>query len=300
MTLVLAFSVQGIAGALTLTETSPEVQSKRMGSTFEISFTVGLTSDTIAYNDASPRRRVTDGNTFGAEATAVREPTATSAIRIDSAGYQVTTVSGTERRLLPSNPTLMPTGGTAVLNTPHPSYKTDTSGILVTQAPLAVPSYFVDGSGNVYNRNGQAVYILTGDGDRNITPQVPYKYTRAKADPNVLGENPVNPVPVERRFDYNEEMISITSTNITIKDKSDGQLIVLATELTGNMDENSRFGKLQRTVALICEPTAIGTYVITIADATPERGCSEVRCRKNSCPHYIHTSCNAGYYRYRH
>ena len=46
MALVLAFSVQGIADALTLTEVSDKVQSKRLGESFEITFSAGLTRST--------------------------------------------------------------------------------------------------------------------------------------------------------------------------------------------------------------------------------------------------------------
>ena len=87
MTLVLAFSVQGIADALTLTATSDTTQTKEPNDApFEIQFSVRMNSNAIAYNDASPRRRVTDANT--------------NAVRIDSSGYMVDTVNGTERRTL--------------------------------------------------------------------------------------------------------------------------------------------------------------------------------------------------------
>ena len=97
MTLVLAFSVQGIADALTLTATSDTTQTKEPNDApFEIQFSVRMNSNAIAYNDANPRRRVTDANP--------------STVRIDSSGYMVTTVNGTERRTLDGNPTLTPTG----------------------------------------------------------------------------------------------------------------------------------------------------------------------------------------------
>ena len=47
MALVLAFSVQGITNALTLTARSSVTQSARMGSKFEMSFSVGLTGNMI-------------------------------------------------------------------------------------------------------------------------------------------------------------------------------------------------------------------------------------------------------------
>ena len=118
---------------------------------------------------------------------------------------------------------------------------------------------YVNSSGEAVDENGKSIYIRTGASGS-------YSYTRAKGDPE-------NAVDSKYRSDYNEEMILITSdtATITITDKRDGQLIVTENQTTGNMDENSRFGKLQRTVALICEPKAIGTYEIKIEDATLDR-----------------------------
>ena len=58
MALVLAFSVQGIADALTLTPVSDKVQSKLEGSKFEMSFSVGLNSNATASD--TQRRRVSE------------------------------------------------------------------------------------------------------------------------------------------------------------------------------------------------------------------------------------------------
>ena len=257
MTLVLAFSVQGVADALTLTETSPVVQSKRLGTTFEISFTVGLTGATTAYDDQSPRRRVTDHNTFPATwpPTDYAAPTDDgTATRIDSSGYQVRYIGSTAYRFTAAQAesAMRPTGGTSRF------LSLTSSGVSADDNASTAP-YYVDSSGSVVDSSAKAVYIRTGASGS-------YSYSRAKADP----QNAVDP---KYRSDYNEEMISVVSdvTTITIKDKSDGQLIFSSTVNPGSMDENSRFGTLERTVALICEPSAIGTYVITVADTTPTR-----------------------------
>ena len=74
MVFVLAFSITGtgIADPLRLTSRSDTIQEKRPNDApFEIQFSVQPNGNIIAYNDASPRRRVTDGNTVGAEATSV-------------------------------------------------------------------------------------------------------------------------------------------------------------------------------------------------------------------------------------
>ena len=251
MTLVLAFSVQGIADALTLTATSDTTQTKEPNDApFEIQFSVRMNSNAIAYNDASPRRRVTDANT--------------GAVRIDSSGYMVTTVNGTERRTLDGNPTLTPTGNGAspVLSSPHPSYRMDASDppVAVPQAPAPISPYFVDTSGNVVDSNGAAVYIRRGTGSR--TDADPYTYTRAKSDPNRQG----NPVPLADRFDYNEEAIQVTSdpaAGIEISVK--GSNYFLAPALTNLMETD---GVLRSSMTLVCTTTTPGTYTITIVDST--------------------------------
>ena len=251
MTLVLAFSVQGIADALTLTATSDTTQTKEPNDApFEIQFSVRMNSNAIAYNDASPRRRVTDANT--------------GAVRIDSSGYMVDTVNGTERRTLDGNPTLTPTGNGAspVLSSPHPSYRMDASDppVAVPQAPAPISPYFVDTSGNVVDSNGAAVYIRRGTGSR--TDADPYTYTRAKSDPNRQG----NPVPLADRFDYNEEAIQVTSdpaAGIEISVK--GSNYFLAPALTNLMETD---GVLRSSMTLVCTTTTPGTYTITIVDST--------------------------------
>ena len=276
MMLVLAFSRQGVCDPLKLTARSDTTQVKQpTDAPFELQFSVQLNSNATPYNDESPRRRVTDGNALGAEATEIREPTNASAIRIDSSGYQVRTVSGTERRLLPGtgNDALMPTGDggrggrTIVLNTPHPTYQTNTSDETVTQAPEAGAPYYVDTSRNVYDGNGKAVYIRTGGGTRATDDDAanPYKYTRAKADPNVVNQNPV---PLARRFDYNEEAVRVTSepaTNIEISVKGDNYVVTSGTHLT-----EVGAGILKSSVTLVCSTQTPDTYIITIEDSTPE------------------------------
>ena len=270
MMLVLAFSRQGVCDPLKLTERSDTTQVKQpTDAPFEIQFSVQLNSNATAYNDASPRRRVTDGNVLGAETTATRAPTTDFAIRIDSSGYQVATVNNTERRLLGGSPELRPLGGDGriiVVNTPHPTYATDTRNPPrgVDPTPEAVEPYYVDSSGNVYDSNGKAVYIRTGPGTRATDDAAadPWKYTRAKSDPNVLSQNPVS---LARRFDYNEEAIQVTATSgIRIGVKGSNYVVTSGTHLS----EVS--GILKSSMTLVCDTQMAGTYNITIEDATPE------------------------------
>ena len=269
MALVLAFSVQGIADALTLTATSDTTQTKEPNDApFEIQFSVRMNSNAIAYNDASPRRRVTDANT--------------GAVRIDSSGYMVTTVNGTERRTLDGNPTLTPTGNGAspVLGSPHPSYRTDASDppVAVPQAPDSTQPYFVDTSGNVFDNNGAAVYIRRGTGARN--PDSPYTYTRANSNPNREG----NPVPLANRFDYNEEAIliavaklsgstfgALSAGDMDISIKGGNYFISPQHVLPSAPTLTEMSGLLKSSMTLVCDTMTAGTYKITIMDATDER-----------------------------
>ena len=81
MALVLTFSVQGIADALTLTHVSDRVQSNLEDSEFEIKFSVGLKSDTTQIKN-DDGKLVNDGGTQ----------------RIDSQGYLVTVIDGKDYR----------------------------------------------------------------------------------------------------------------------------------------------------------------------------------------------------------
>ena len=107
MGLVWVLGVQGVVEGLTLEEVSEISQSKRKGSSFEMTFSVVLTRDTIAYN--SQRKRVSDHNTE------------VERFRIDSAGYKVFDASnGREYRLSEAANT-----GNLFVG-PQPSYKTET------------------------------------------------------------------------------------------------------------------------------------------------------------------------------
>ena len=263
MALVLAFSVQSVCDALTLTATSDTTQTKQpTDASFEIQFSVGLNSNTtIAYNDENPRKRVTDANP-----DADGNPTA---MRIDSSGYLVTDILGREYRDSAAATAL---GGDLVVG-PRPQYPTDTNGAPLPASQLSrtpTATRYVDTGRNVVDADGEAVYIRTATGVRysdSDTPADrsddrladPYKYERAKADPD-------SSVDVADRFDYNEEAIRVTSTNpddIEISVKGSNYFLNPA---GSNLTEVS--GVLQRSMTLVCASTTAGTYIITIVDAT--------------------------------
>ena len=94
MALVLAFSVLGTpADAVTLTHVSDRVQSNIENSTFEITFSVGLKSDTTAIKN--DQGKLIDDGTVGSTVAFA----ATAAVRIDSKGYLVTVINGKDYRL---------------------------------------------------------------------------------------------------------------------------------------------------------------------------------------------------------
>ena len=82
LALVLTFSVQGIADALSLSKRSGDLQTKSVDSSFEITFSVGTKSDTTAIKD-DRGKLIDDGATPA---------------RIDSSGYLVTEIDGKDYR----------------------------------------------------------------------------------------------------------------------------------------------------------------------------------------------------------
>ena len=298
MVFVLGFSVQGVCDPLYITPRSNLVQTKSPNDPpFEITFSVHLNSPAIAYNDGSPRKRVTDGNTQAPDPdpTIIRVTDSEDAnfIRIDSQGYRVKTVAGTERRIFERQPNdidLMPTGGgtepfqrRVTLDTsPSSNYKSSTHELINDDA-WNVPQtpYYVDSSNNVYDVNGKAVYIrrpknqvprnvkkIGRDSNDDPYTDLPgvydYTYSRAKYSPITA----TNPVPVADRFDYNEEAIRVTvPTGISVTVKGTG--FTLATGSTTTLTEES--GYLKRSMTLVCTTKEADSYSIKIEDATLQR-----------------------------
>ena len=206
MTLVLAFSVQGIADALTLTETSSATQSERMGSNFEMSFTIGKGgNNVIAYHSTYPNRRVN-----------AEDP---AEAYIDAQGYPVTYIGETRtsyRNTDTNGPAGSdPPGGTFVYGS-RPSYDDETN-----LGSTGDPS-LVDISGNLYHFSGNASYIRRGDGRREvrgennqiITAANLWTYVRATLS-NTTGISTAGRVAeTPALFDYNDEAISITTVRV--------------------------------------------------------------------------------------
>ena len=264
MTLVLAFSVQGIADALTLTETSPVVQSKRAGFRFEMTFSVGLTGNRVQYHPDYSSRRINAGDHAANQ-------------YIDSQGYEVTYIEPTNRFY--RNTGVTPTGTLAI--DPRPTYSTNSDGTTADPAaagtPNSTPRYLVDTSGNVFDADGKPVYVQTGDGTRD--PASPWRYTRAKATPSAIVANE------SARHDYNDEAIGITITQPdtsptgTLKLGNPSYIFGSLTDESGtpargddaaySLKERVGTIGLPSTINLVYENASVGTHTIKIWDATP-------------------------------
>ena len=145
---------------------------------------------------------------------------------------------------------------------PDYNYVSGNSGTNTPQGTRAASdTFYVNTKRQVVDATGKLVYTRNGSGDRAEGQTVAEKYTYTLVDL----QHPDAPIDVVDRFDYNEESVSITVTDdaFDIRDKADNQ------PATPSMSENSHFAQLKSKVTLICTPTAVGTYTITIADNTP-------------------------------
>ena len=273
MVLVLTLGVQGVCEALTITQTSSPVESKPSGSSFDLTFTVGLKGNTVAYHPDYPRRRISAD-----DHDATTTPPYTY---IDAQGYEVTYIGETSRSY--RNTTGTPAGTLAV--DPRPAYSTNSDGSAADPAAAGTPSgtYLVDTSGNVYDTDGDAVYVQTGTGTRDDpdTPaneNAPWRYTRAKATPNAKVAD------ASALHDYNDEAIGITITQPTagtgtLELKNRGYTFPSVTKPgteadydggadTYSLKERVDIG-LPSSITLVYTGASVGTHTIEIWDATP-------------------------------
>ena len=264
MTLVLAFSVQGIADAadLPLTKGSGDLQTKSLNEPFEISFTVGARSNTTSiYNERN--QLVTEDGKGLSDNTG----------RIDAQGYPVqpagnlvlrtTTVTAVQLTTRPTNYTLTQVKVNNVL-----------SGITYTGA------VFADTSRNGYGSDGNPLFYYR--------PAVPDNPNTEENEAVAAAEQRVTITQTQfslvtlpgPRYHYNEEKISISLES----SEPSGRTMNFHLKQPGfprtftELDENpvSDPNGLPRSVTLICTPTSTadppvtaGTYTIKIADATP-------------------------------
>ena len=207
MALVLAFSVQGIADALTFTARSSETQSARMGSTFNIGLTVNLTGDRVQNHPEYSNRRVNAGDHDDPYQY------------IDNDGYERFYIreTSTSYRTLSTQPTAP--AGTAFVVDPRPEYSTNSDGTAANPAEAGLPTtpLLVNTSGRLYDSAGNAVYIQSGNGTREVrdsdnevtTEANRWRYINATG---YSGSTKEVVALKSARHDFNNEAIAITIT----------------------------------------------------------------------------------------
>ena len=247
MTLVLAFSVQGIADALTFRESrTGDLPTVVVDNEFTISFSVPPGSNTTRITDANGKL-IKDTTDEGGAASH----------RIDSSGYLVVEINGRDYRTIVTDSI---SSGALVVD-PRPTYSDDDP----SSAGPASPPYYVDSSKNVVNGAGEAVYVQTGTGVK--ADSSPWRYTRAKANPN-------EKVDDLNRYHYNEESISILAPAGVDLRRVGSHAVNVAGDTAHTMDEMKNSvndKKLSSTIRLTYYTNTAGKYAITITDTTPAR-----------------------------
>ena len=268
VTLVLAFGVQGIADAadLPLSKTSGDLQTKSVDEQFEISFSVGIRSNTTAIRN-SDNKLITDGTVGGVG-------------RIDSQGYLVTPKDGQDRR----NTTVV----MSTLQVRAPASHSDNIRARRGSDYIAPDSaaIFADSSKYAYDNDGLPLYYYrdaadgiddNSDGDFNDAGDTRPVTAAAGSRVRILQEEFVVQVSDSQRYHYNQEAIEIkvgkdgnspvepALATMTFKLKASGfqRPITGLAEVPGS-DPNG----LPRSVTLICTPSTAGTYKVRITDMT--------------------------------
>ena len=249
---VLMLGVLGSAEALTFgTSRTGDLQTAlpNQPNGFKIRFSVSLDNNTTRITDPTGKL-IKDGTTTGGPADH----------RIDSAGYLVMEIGGTEYRMIDTNPT-----GTLVVD-PRPTYSDERP--ITPQSP-----YYVDTSKRVVDSTGAAVYVRTGGAGNRANPTAdppvadnPWTYTRATAEPTAKVSN-VN------RYHYNEEAIDISvSGNSSAYITKVGRYEFSNMRTTHNLLEtgtDNAKNKLSSSIEVTFNATAAGEVTIMISDITP-------------------------------
>ena len=288
LALVLAFSVQGTADALSLSKRSGDLRTKSVDSSFEITFSVGTKSDTTAIKD-DRGKLIDDGATPA---------------RIDSSGYLVTeidgkdyrnTETGTNGRLVPPTPP-----------TPDPPRDAPSGSNYVAYDVYEKISGSIYGDaaygGTIYANSSKSAYSSRGYPLHYYTPAFDYNHddnadtadktaaAKASSQIKIITEDFADPRPKSNRYHYNDEAIAIAisnddtsigslTPNTRLRLKNSGLPVLLKpTTRIANIDgvrggaslyEMDPVRGLPGSVTLIYRPTAVGTHTITIADVTP-------------------------------
>ncbi len=292
MALVLAFSVQGIADAadLPLSKTSGDLQTMSVGDQFEITFRVGTRSNTTRIVN-SDNKLVDDGVPDALTNATGR--------RIDTSGYPIREINGTDRRLgdddaltnrvppAPETPALPSDADPAtVYTTAYAVYEQISSSQY--RGPYS-GNVYADTGRNAYSEAGYPlyyyipagqVYDIDNDGATDNSKTAPRKVgPRIK----LRAENIVGSRLAANRYHYNQEEVTISvmkdagafenagpSAPMTFKLKASGFQRNIVRPIAENpaSDPNG----LPSSVTLICTPVGdatTGTYKVRIEDTTP-------------------------------
>ena len=231
--LVLAFSVQGIADALTLTKTkkSGDLQTKRVDGSFEISFSVGLTRPASIKDSRGDLIDDTD-----------------AANVIDSSGYLLTEPINGKRYRESTN------AGT------KSGFRNAETG--ETGRKDAIGAH-VDSSGNVVDAEGRSVYLaLTGSTRVKAEPSKPASLSdRFDFNDEAIG---INVVPGTMTLEMESSGYPVTIEADTTRIPA-----IIGIADGASLYEMDTIRGLPTTVTLICRPEEVGPHTITVRDLTP-------------------------------
>ena len=254
MVLVLAFSVQGIADALTFgTTRTGDLQTASEQQEFRITFSVSLASNTTPITNDDGELVSDDRST-----------------RIDGLGYPVFDAGdGNAYRTTSTTVGNLESGGGSAVTGDRPIYNNETP-----QATNENGTLYVNNSGQVVNADGEAVYIRTGTGtmfnDRGNNDPVDdvaadrYIYTRATANPNAK-------VADANRYHYQQERVTISlSGNDSARITKVGNVNIPSAASHVLMETGTGSEQLSsRNTTLTLSAMDAGETTITIADTTP-------------------------------
>ena len=288
MALVLTFSVQGIADAadLPLSKTSGDLQTESEGETFEISFTVGIRSNTTAIRN-SDRELIDDGTiNTPADATSSTNP---SGIRIDSSGYVIKEIDGKDYRL--TAPINADTSGLGPIP-PSPTGYTPSYEVF-HKRPSPFSDYvaysgviYANSSRSAFSSDGYPLYYHIpalnlnpgdGEGQDNDTSDTG-EPARTTSQIKIQTDDFYPRRSLANRYHYNEESIAITFTKVGAVSEGSMTFKLDAPGFQRDITDIAEVpvsapNALPRSVTLICTPTGTqgttGVYTVTITDSTP-------------------------------
>ncbi|MDE0681589.1 MAG: T9SS type A sorting domain-containing protein [Candidatus Poribacteria bacterium] len=281
--LVLGFSVQGIADALTLTETSSLSQSGRMGTPFEVSFRVGLNppKDINDYNSNSRHTKANATAIGYATGSRIRSNVAVS--RTVDAGY---TAGDTHYYTTSAVDTTTVTGLAITTNTRN-------WGVSGTDT---LPEGRTWSAGNTVDRQYAGAERIRSNVavsrtvDAGYTAGDTHYYTTSAVDTTTvtglaITTDTQNWVTESTAYYYNDEAINITTVRDstgsgTLKLKSSSYFfpVTQADLITSVPADTPRSASLQEmvdigipsSITLVYEDASVGIHRITISDATAQ------------------------------